>query len=85
MKNKELVKIGLFQGMFPKNLLCFNPGWDHMAQTLPSYTDVREIERQVKAAGITPSTSNCAETPSGPAHFIIADPDGNPIMFDQHI
>ena len=79
------VIIGLFQGMFDKNMFTFNPGWDNSAHTLPSFTDVRELEKQLRSQGITPSVSNTAESASGPAHFIIADPDGNPIMFDQHV
>jgi lactoylglutathione lyase len=79
------VTIGVFQGMFEKNILTFNPGWDNKAQTVPGFTDVRELEKQLRSKGITPAVSNVAEKPSGPAHFVIADPDGNQIMFDQHI
>jgi hypothetical protein len=79
------VTIGLFQGMFDKNILTFNPGWDNKAQTVPGFTDVRELEKSLKAKGITPAVSNTGEKASGPAHFVIADPDGNQIMFDQHV
>jgi len=71
--------------MFEKNILTFNPGWDNKAQTLPTFTDVRALETELQAAGVTPMVSNTAASPSGPAHFVIADPDGNQIMFDQHV
>ncbi len=77
-------KIGLFQGMFDKNILTFNPGWDQSAQTLPTFTDVRALQRQLKAAGVTLATE-ADETTTGPAHFIAIDPDGNPVMVDQHV
>ncbi len=83
MKNDD-VKIGLFQGMFDKNIMSFNPGWDSNGQTLPSYTDVREIQRQLKSKGVT-MTLEADENTSGPASFMIQDPDGNPILFDQFI
>jgi predicted lactoylglutathione lyase len=76
--------IGLFQGMFEKNILTFNPGWDENANTLESFTDIRQIQRQLKAKGVNFSTE-ADENGSGPASFIIADPDGNPIMLDQHV
>lgn len=82
MKNGDVV-IGLFQGMWEKNMLTFNPGWDKNAQKLPSYTDIREIQRQLKAKGV-PFTLEADETTTGPASFMIEDPDGNPILFDQH-
>ncbi len=77
-------KIGLFQGMFEKNILTFNPGWDQRAQTLPTFTDVRALQRQLKAAGVALVTE-ADETTAGPAHFIAIDPDGNPVMVDQHV
>ena len=83
MKNGDH-KIGLFQGMFEKNTMTFNPGWDSNAQKLPSYTDIREIQRQLRAKGIT-FTLEADEKTTGPASFQIEDPDGNPILFDQHI
>jgi lactoylglutathione lyase len=84
MQNGD-VKIGLFQGMFDKNILTFNPGWDGNAQKLPAFTDVRELHRQLTGQGITMAVSNVGETSSGPAHFVLSDPDGNQIMFDQHV
>lgn len=75
--------IGLFQGMFEKNMLTFNPGWDQEAKNLPAFTDVRELQRQLKAQG-APFVSEADESTTGPASFILADPDGNPILVDQH-
>lgn len=77
--------IGLFHGMFDKNFLTFNPGWDHKCATLPEFTDVRELERSVRAQGIEPITPVDEAAKTGPASFIIADPDGNQILFDQHV
>ena len=82
MKNGETL-VGLFQGMFDKNLLTFNPGWDSNAQPLPTFTDVRELQRQLKAQGVT-FASEADESTSGPASFVVVDPDGNPILVDQH-
>jgi lactoylglutathione lyase len=76
--------IGLFQGMFEKNILTFNPGWDSNAQKLDVFTDVRDIQRQLKAQGIALQTEADAAS-SGPASFVIVDPDGNPILVDQHV
>jgi lactoylglutathione lyase len=78
------VVIGLFQGMFPRNTLTFNPGWDHKAQKLNQFTDVRELQKQLKAQGVTILTEADEKT-TGPASFTIADPDGNPILVDQHV
>ncbi len=78
------VKIGLFQGMFAKNILTFNPGWTPDKQTLPDFQDVRELQRQLKARGLSLATQ-ADETGSGPAHFTLADPDGNSLLFDQHV
>lgn len=75
--------IGLFQGMFERNMLTFNPGWDASAQPVESFTDVRELQRQLMARGITP-TPAADETTTGPAHFVVTDPDGNPVLVDQH-
>jgi len=80
----DSAKIGLFQGMFPKNTLTFNPGWDANCQVVPGYTDVRELQRQLKAKGVGFQTE-ADETTSGPAHFVVVDPDGNPVLVDQHI
>ncbi len=80
----DTATIGLFQGMFPKNMLTFNPGWNRQAQTLGTFDDVREIQSALKAAGITPATE-ADESTTGPASFVIVDPDGNPILIDQHV
>ncbi len=76
--------IGLFQGMFEGNILTFNPGWDQDAQKLDSFTDVRELQKALKAKGIAFQTE-ADETTSGPASFVIVDPDGNAILVDQHV
>ncbi len=76
--------IGLFQGMFDKNILTFNPGWDDEAQPIDDYTDVRELQRRLKAAGVTLAVE-ADESGAGPASFVILDPDGNPILVDQHV
>src|SRR5215510_14101299 len=76
--------IGLFQGMFEKNMLTFNPGWDSNAQKLASFTDIRELQRQLKAQGIQ-LLQEADESSTGPASFMALDPDGNPILFDQHV
>ena len=83
LKNGDHV-IGLFQGMFEKNILTFNPGWDQNARQLPSFTDVRELQRQLKAKGVQFVTV-ADESTTGPASFIAVDPDGNPILVDQHV
>ena len=82
MKNGEHV-IGLFQGMFEKNILTFNPGWDSNAQNLPAFTDVRELQRQLKAKGVK-LQKEADENSTGPASFMAVDPDGNQILVDQH-
>ena len=76
--------IGLFQGMFDKNMLTFNPGWDKNGNTLENFEDIRDIQKKLKAKGI-PFTSQADETTSGPTSFTIQDPDGNPILIDQHV
>ena len=76
--------IGLFQGMFEKNTLTFNPGWDADAQPVDAFTDVRELQRQLKAAGVEIATE-ADESTSGPAFITLVDPDGNPIFLDQHV
>ena len=76
--------IGLFQGMFDKNILTFNPGWDQNAQKLDSFTDVRDLQRRLKARGVT-LQSEADESGGGPASFTAVDPDGNPILVDQHV
>ena len=76
--------IGLFQGMFDKNIITFNPGWDSNAQKLDTFTDVRDLQRQLKAKGVA-LESEADESTKGPASFIAVDPDGNPILVDQHV
>jgi catechol 2,3-dioxygenase-like lactoylglutathione lyase family enzyme len=83
LKNGDVV-IGLFQGMFERNMLTFSPGWDQNAQTLESFTDVRELQRQLKAQGVK-LESEADESTTGPASFTLLDPDGNPILFDQYV
>ena len=83
MKNGDHA-IGLFQGMFDKNILTFNPGWNSDAQPLNEFTDVRELQRQLKASGVAMITE-ADESSTGPANFMIADPDGNAILVDQHV
>lgn len=83
LKNGDTV-IGLFQGMFPNNILTFNPGWDQSARPLAAFTDVRELQRQLKAQGVA-LQQEADETTTGPASFIAVDPDGNAILVDQHV
>jgi lactoylglutathione lyase len=83
LRNGDVV-IGIFQGMFEKNMLTFNPGWDGNCNKLPSFADVRELQRQLKAQGVAFATE-ADESTSGPAHFVVVDPDGNPILVDQHV
>ena len=83
LKNGSTV-IGLFQGMFEKNILTFNPGWDQAAQPLASFTDVREIQASLDAEGADITTRADPDT-TGPAHIILSDPDGHVVMLDQHV
>jgi predicted enzyme related to lactoylglutathione lyase len=76
--------IGLFQGMFEKNMLTFNPGWDSNASKLDTFTDVRDLQRKLKAQGVQ-LTTEADESSKGPASFLVIDPDGNPILVDQHV
>ncbi len=76
--------IGLFQGMFENNILTFNPGWDSDAQQLKEFTDIRELQRQLKDRGVTMLTE-ADENTTGPASLMIVDPDGNTILVDQHV
>ena len=76
--------IGLFQGMFEKNILTFNPGWDRNCQTLPEFQDVREIQQELRNRGLSPVLA-ADESTTGPAHLTLVDPDGNPILIDQHV
>ncbi|MBL87715.1 MAG: glyoxalase [Winogradskyella sp.] len=83
MKNESTL-IGLFQGMFENNILTFNPGWDQDASTLEEYNDVRDIQKHLKSKGIS-FTNEADESTTGPASFVVLDPDGNAILVDQHI
>jgi lactoylglutathione lyase len=83
MKNGDH-NIGLFQGMFDKNILTFNPGWTSDAQALKEFTDIRELQRQLKDRGVG-MIAAADERTTGPASFMIADPDGNTILVDQHV
>ncbi|MDQ8204043.1 VOC family protein [Pelagicoccus sp. SDUM812003] len=83
MRN-EGTTIGLFQDMFEKNSLTFNPGWTSAGDELETFEDVRSIQRRLKEAGL-PLVAEADETTSGPAHLIVVDPDGNPVLIDQHV
>jgi catechol 2,3-dioxygenase-like lactoylglutathione lyase family enzyme len=83
MKNGNAA-IGLFQGMFPKNILTFNPGWNQDAEPLHSFTDVRELQQHFKAQGLHLESETDEQT-DGPGSFALIDPDGNPILIDQHV
>ena len=83
MKNGDHI-VGLFQGMFEKNILTFNPGWDQNANMLDYFVDVRNLQRELKARGLS-IEQEADESTSGPASFVIIDPDGNPILIDQHV
>ena len=83
LKNGDC-NIGLYQGMFEKNIMTFNPGWDNNASQLDSFTDVRELQQQLEAKGL-PIENKADENSKGPASFMVTDPDGNPILFDQHV
>lgn len=76
--------IGLFRGMFDKNILTFNPGWDQGASPLASFTDVRDVQKSLEAQGVDITTRADPDS-QGPAHIILSDPDGNVIMLDQHV
>jgi lactoylglutathione lyase len=82
LKNGDTV-IGLFQGMFEKNILTFNPGWDSSAQNLETFADIREIQRHLKEQGVE-LTMEADESTTGPASLMAVDPDGNDILIDQH-
>jgi catechol 2,3-dioxygenase-like lactoylglutathione lyase family enzyme len=83
LKNGSHV-IGLFQGMFEKNLLTFNPGWDQEAKAVGAFTDIRDLQRQLKGQGVA-FTMEADEGTTGPASFMVVDPDGNTILVDQHV
>lgn len=82
LKNGDHI-IGLFQGMFERNMLTFNPGWDQNATNVESFSDIRELQRTLKASGV-PLLSEADESTTGPASFMAVDPDGNPVLVDQH-
>ena len=83
MKNGDHT-IGLFQGMFEENMLTFNPGWDRNANKLDTFTDIRTLQRHLKEQGVE-LVSEADESSAGPASFFLLDPDGNPILVDQHV
>lgn len=83
LKNENTI-VGLFEGMFDKNMLTFNPGWDHNANKLEDYDDIRDIQKQLISAGLELS-SKVGENTTGPANLVLVDPDGNPVLLDQHI
>jgi catechol 2,3-dioxygenase-like lactoylglutathione lyase family enzyme len=76
--------IGLFQGMFERNILTFNPGWNQSAEALEAFTDVRELQRRLKSQGVE-LMNEADESTTGPGSFVAVDPDGNPILVDQHV
>ena len=80
----ETSTIGLFQGMFDKNILTFNPGWDRTCGTLPDFDDVRDVQRALKGQGVA-LTTQADESTTGPASLTLTDPDGNQILIDQHV
>jgi len=80
----ETSTIGLFQGMFEKNMLTYNPGWDRACNTLADFDDVREIQKTLKGRGVEFVTT-ADEATTGPASFMLIDPDGNPVLVDQHV
>ena len=82
MKNGSTV-IGLFEGMFEDNILTFNPGWDSSAQPVDPFTDVRELQKELRSKGVE-FAQEADEASTGPASFVVVDPDGNPILVDQH-
>ena len=83
MKNGNAI-VGLFQGMFEGNILTFNPGWDENAQKLSAFNDIREIQKDLKEKGLQLEQENFANS-EGPASFVVVDPDGNPVLIDQHV
>ncbi|QRN82138.1 VOC family protein [Chloroflexota bacterium] len=82
LRNRECT-IGLFEGMFDKNILTFNPGWDYQAKDLDTFTDIRDLQVELKDAGLNLATEVEPES-TGPANIMLLDPDGNPILIDQH-
>lgn len=84
MLQNETSTIGLFQGMFDRNTLTFNPGWDRAGNTLTSFDDIRDLQRALRAQGLEPAPA-ADETTTGPTHLMMLDPDGNLILLDQHV
>lgn len=84
LRNAEGISLGLFQGLFEKNTLTFNPGWDAQCANVDPFTDVRALQAAAEAAGLQPQTRVDPASASGPAWFSLEDPDGNPILIDQH-
>ena len=83
MKNGDTL-IGLFQGMFERNILTFNPGWDQAANPVEGFTDIRALQKALKEAGME-FDREVDETNTGPGSFVVVDPDGNPVLVDQHV
>ena len=83
LRNGETT-IGLFQGMFEQNMLTFNPGWTSKNENLPDFTDIRELRQELKAKGLAPA-SEAVESETGPGSLTLIDPDGNPVLLDQHV
>ncbi len=83
LKNDDTT-IGLFQGMFENNILTFNPGWDSGANELEKFADFRQLQRQLRELGLK-FENEVDEDTTGPASFVVVDPDGNPILVDQHV
>ncbi|MEM7117524.1 MAG: VOC family protein [Chloroflexota bacterium] len=84
LRNGDHHVIGLFQGMFEQNILTFNPGWDQQTNALDNFTDVRDLQKELKAQGVA-IVNEADEATTGPASLVIMDPDGNPILIDQHV
>ena len=82
LKNGE-TNIGLFQGMFEQNIITFNPGWDQNGKELETFTDIRDIQKKLKESHI--NFKQEVKDDTGPASFMITDPDGNTILVDQHV
>jgi catechol 2,3-dioxygenase-like lactoylglutathione lyase family enzyme len=84
LRNPDDVVIGLFQGMFERNTLTFNPGWNQRCEHVDPFTDVRALQAQLEALGLTPTTGVDPSATSGPGYLTLTDPDGNPVLIDQH-
>ena len=77
--------IGLFHGMFEGTILTFNPGWEGVGEPVDEFIDVRELRTRLTELGIEPGEDTTSDSPSGPASFMVIDPDGNQILLDQHV